>query len=263
MVISALHDNVDMTKPHISEIFERIATDIELKLPDAAVRLKESLLSTLAAAMAGAVSSLYDYIERLSRETLPDTATESGLKRWAKLLGVPRLEDELLESWRLRIIKRLQDRAKIGDGDDYQSWAIASHEAIKTAWVRQGKRLGVIDITLIGRDSPILSDDVLAVALAKIQRLQNVGASIAFHVPVIRPVDITIMGVADKHHTAIEQGLANLFALKNKANDRVLEAEIDAVIQRYTLDYTLLKPAQNIQAVDNELLVLGAVQWLV
>lgn len=75
-------------RPSLSEIVERIRSDIETRLPGADARLRHSLLDVLARAEAGAAAGLYGYLDFLARQLMPDTAEAEYLNRWSSVWGV-------------------------------------------------------------------------------------------------------------------------------------------------------------------------------
>lgn len=77
-------------RPTLAEIRARIAGDIEARLPGADSRLRRSVLTVLAAALAGAVHLLYGYLAWLARQLMPDQAEAEHLARWASIWGVVR-----------------------------------------------------------------------------------------------------------------------------------------------------------------------------
>lgn len=253
--------------PTLPDIYGRICTDIELYLPGAAARAPESLLSTLAAAEAGAVHEVYGFLQWIVRQILPDTADEEVLVRWGNLLNVTRLANEPLENFRSRVVLALQERSRIGDSDDYVRWTLASYADITHAWVVTGGTIPLGDIHIYcvtgNLPSPIPSPELLASATTALDRIRNVGCRVYLMPPTAQTVSIRIAGVPDSVTRAeIEAELARLFARKFYSQALLLEAEIDAAIQRYTLNYTLY-PVGNVQAGSNELITLGGVTWLV
>ncbi len=252
--------------PTLPDIYGRICTDIELYLPGAAARAPESLLSTLASAEAGAVHEVYGFLQWVARQILPDTADEDVLARWGNLLNVTRLPNEPLDNFRARVVLALQERSRIGDADDYVRWTLASHADITHAWVVTGGTIPLGDIHIYcvtgNLPSPVPSPELLTLATAAIDRIRNVGCRVYLLPPSAKNVNISIAGVVGAMRAEIEAELARLFARKFYSNALLLEAEVDAAIQRYTLNYTLF-PVGNVQAVSNELIVLGSVTWLV
>lgn len=79
-----------LSRPSLKTLVERIATDIEARLPGADARLRRSNLSVLAAVEAGVAHGLYGFIQEISKEAIPDTA-EDWLEQWASVWGVARL----------------------------------------------------------------------------------------------------------------------------------------------------------------------------
>lgn len=78
-------------RPTLTQLIDRIQTDIETRLPGTDARLRRALLATLARAEAGAVHGLYGYVDWVSRQIVPDTADDAQLDRHADWWGVPRL----------------------------------------------------------------------------------------------------------------------------------------------------------------------------
>lgn len=81
---------MSFNRPALSEVIERIRSDIETRLPGADSRLRHSVLDVLARTMGGAVSSLYGYLGAISDQILPDTADSAMLARHAAVWGLGR-----------------------------------------------------------------------------------------------------------------------------------------------------------------------------
>ncbi len=79
-----------LSRPSLTQLIERIATDIETKLPGADARLRRSNLTVIGAVEAAVVHSLYGYLQEIAKEAIPDTASD-WLERWATVWGVTRL----------------------------------------------------------------------------------------------------------------------------------------------------------------------------
>lgn len=77
-------------RPTLSQLVERVRSDIETRMPGADSRLRHSLLDVLARVEAGAVAGLYGYLDYLARMLMPDTAEAEYLARWASIWGVRR-----------------------------------------------------------------------------------------------------------------------------------------------------------------------------
>ena len=78
------------TRPTLQQLIDRIAADIEARLPGADARTRRSNLAVLARTQAGAIHGLYGYLDFLSRQVMPDTAEADTLDRHASLRGVTR-----------------------------------------------------------------------------------------------------------------------------------------------------------------------------
>lgn len=73
-------------RPTLTEIIDRVSTDIASRLPGVSTSLlRRSLAGVLARAEAGAVHSLYGYLDFIARQALPDTAEDEYLLRWASI----------------------------------------------------------------------------------------------------------------------------------------------------------------------------------
>jgi uncharacterized phage protein gp47/JayE len=79
------------SRPTFSEILERIKADIDSRLDGADSRLRRSVLSVLAYAMAGIAHGLYGFISWIALQVFPDTAELEFLNRWAAIWGVTRI----------------------------------------------------------------------------------------------------------------------------------------------------------------------------
>lgn len=73
-------------RPTLPDLIERVSTDIASRLPGSSTSLlRRSLAGILARAEAGAVHSLYGYLDFIARQALPDTAEDEYLVRWANI----------------------------------------------------------------------------------------------------------------------------------------------------------------------------------
>lgn len=74
------------TRPTLAELIDRVFTDLASRLPGVnTTLLRRSLAGALARAEAGAVHSLYGYLDYIARQALPDTAEDEFLLRWAAI----------------------------------------------------------------------------------------------------------------------------------------------------------------------------------
>lgn len=78
------------TRPTLAQLIERIAADIESRLPGTDPRTRRSVLAVLARAHAGAVHALYGYLAWAAQQVMPDTAETDILDRLASIWGVAR-----------------------------------------------------------------------------------------------------------------------------------------------------------------------------
>lgn len=74
----------------LQQIESRVQSDIESRLPGTDPRLRNSVLSIIARAVAGAVHSVYGYLDWQSRQLLPDTSDAEVLDRQASLWKILR-----------------------------------------------------------------------------------------------------------------------------------------------------------------------------
>jgi uncharacterized phage protein gp47/JayE len=73
-------------RPTLDELIDRVATDIASRLPGTNFALlRRSLAGALARAEAGAVHSLYGYLDFIAKQAIPDTAEDEYLLRWVAI----------------------------------------------------------------------------------------------------------------------------------------------------------------------------------
>lgn len=73
-------------RPTLTEIIDRLVTDVASRLPGVGTTLlRRSLAGVLARAEAGGIYSLYGYLDFIARQALPDTAEDEYLLRWAAI----------------------------------------------------------------------------------------------------------------------------------------------------------------------------------
>lgn len=78
------------SRPSLSTLIARIASDIQSQLPGTNPLLRRSLLGILGRANAGAVHGLYGHQVIIADQIMPDTSDETYTQRWASIFGVPR-----------------------------------------------------------------------------------------------------------------------------------------------------------------------------
>lgn len=77
-------------RPALTEIINRKITEVDSRIPNASARLRRSVLNALLRASAAVEHGLYGYIERVSKQVVPDTAGAEMLERHANWWGVAR-----------------------------------------------------------------------------------------------------------------------------------------------------------------------------
>jgi len=173
---------------------------------------------------------------------------------------------ETFETWRNRVAKKFAERSKIGDDDDYAQWTKDSHPAITDAWVYQREMgLGSVVIRCIaGNSLSIIPDnETLKKAQITLDKKRNSGATVYLLAATPKIVNITISDITDDVlKVGITKELQLLFRHKRQQSARMRESEIDAAIQRYSIDYTLITPVGDQQCGDKEVFSLGEIQWL-
>jgi uncharacterized phage protein gp47/JayE len=78
------------SRPTLSELIDRVASDIETRLPGTDARLRRSNLNVLARIHAAGVHGLYGFLDWLAKQLMPDTAEAEHLARWTSIWGVTR-----------------------------------------------------------------------------------------------------------------------------------------------------------------------------
>lgn len=79
-----------LERPTLPTIVDRIATDIESRLPGADARLRRSNLTVLGRAQAGAAHGLYGFAVDQARQYIITSSTGTILERWATIWGLSR-----------------------------------------------------------------------------------------------------------------------------------------------------------------------------
>ena len=79
-----------LIRPTIDQIYQRIKADMEARVSSNTPILRFSILGIINSVFTGAIHLVYGYVENISRQLFPDTATGEFLDRWANLYGLPR-----------------------------------------------------------------------------------------------------------------------------------------------------------------------------
>lgn len=84
-------------RPSLTEITDRIRTDMESRLTGGAAVLRRAVIRVISIVYGGAVHLLYGFLDWISRQVFPDTADDAELIRWASLYGIERIPAEFAQ----------------------------------------------------------------------------------------------------------------------------------------------------------------------
>lgn len=84
-------------RPTLSQIIDRIKTDIEGSLNLGSPSLRRSVISVISRAFGGAVHMLHGHLEWVSRQIIVDTASTDYLERYASIWGLTRKPADFAE----------------------------------------------------------------------------------------------------------------------------------------------------------------------
>jgi uncharacterized phage protein gp47/JayE len=73
----------------LGETVDRVADDVKSHVPGADVRLRRRISRAIALALGGVSYLIQKFALNISRETLPDCASDTGVTRWQKMFGLP------------------------------------------------------------------------------------------------------------------------------------------------------------------------------
>lgn len=77
-------------RPTLSEIIERIKNDLISRLNSGSAVLRRSVIYIISITIGGAIHMIYGYLDFISKQLFPSTATGEFLDRWASIWGVIR-----------------------------------------------------------------------------------------------------------------------------------------------------------------------------
>lgn len=77
-------------RPSMPDLVDRVASDIEARVPGADARLRRSNLGVLGRVLAAVAHGLYGFISWVARQVIIDTAEAEILERWAAVWGISR-----------------------------------------------------------------------------------------------------------------------------------------------------------------------------
>lgn len=81
-----------MERPTLKQLIDQGATEFESRLPGVLVRLRIGVLGVLNRVIAGGLSALYKYAERLNKQVWADTCDAEELPKHGARWGVPQIE---------------------------------------------------------------------------------------------------------------------------------------------------------------------------
>lgn len=81
-----------MDRPTLKQLIDQGAAEFESRLPGVLVRLRIGVLGVVNRVMAGGLSALYKYAERLNKQVWPDTCDIEELPAHAARWNIPRVE---------------------------------------------------------------------------------------------------------------------------------------------------------------------------
>lgn len=76
------------SRPTITQLINRAISDLQTRVSGISARLRFTFENALAYAMAGLAHGLHGHLFYISKQILPDTSDEPGVRRWAALLNI-------------------------------------------------------------------------------------------------------------------------------------------------------------------------------
>jgi uncharacterized phage protein gp47/JayE len=115
----------------IVEIADQIKTRVQANLPETTGQLANSVLSIFIESIAGVFYTFEKGLSIVRRDSIALTATTKRLEEYGELYGITRKliatgnsEDESDESYRRRVVQRIQYRPHGGTAGDYEAWLL-------------------------------------------------------------------------------------------------------------------------------------------
>ncbi len=78
------------TKPTLQNLIDAVRADMFSRFPSLDASLPNSFAGSLSEVIAGGNYGLYGYLDFISRQVFPDTASDEYADRWGAILGLPR-----------------------------------------------------------------------------------------------------------------------------------------------------------------------------
>lgn len=80
--------------PALATVVDRVRGDIDSSLPGADSRLRRTALGALSLGLGGVSWLLHKFAGEIAKETLPDCASETGVRRWQSMFGLPDIQPQ-------------------------------------------------------------------------------------------------------------------------------------------------------------------------
>ena len=281
-------------RPGLAVLDERLAADIESRLPGTDPKLRRSLLGLLARAVAGAHHELYGYLDWIARQVFPDTADAAELDRWSRIWGVRRLaathaagtvwraesgaEYETASgvtiadggALRLRLLFRIQSPPRGGTADDYVMWARAVHPDVTRAWATPlASGLGTVTIHFMTDDATgdgVPTTTVVDAVQDDIDARRPVTAAVTVSAPTAVALDVTIGSLAPDTaavRAAIQGEIKDLILRESAPGATILISHIREAISAAAgeTDHVLTSPGADVDHAASQIAVEGTFTW--
>lgn len=180
-----------------------------------------------------------------------------------EIAGGTGLED--IEHWRERIIIAFNEKQIVGKLDDYNFWAVSSHQDIDYAWALDNTPAAGNVTVYIGAHNvnPLLNDEIKTIAQTYIDANRLAGCHAFVQTPVLKVVNVTISEVTDiDTRNEITAALQQYLISRSGSRETLRPSEISNVIQTITNEFTLVFPASPIPLSDKALHSMGGITWL-
>ncbi len=276
-------------KTDLKSVISRAVADFELHTGERANA--NQVVEAIIASYSGAAHALYVYIENRLLELKPTRASAEGLADFAEQTDTPRKPNETLDEWRARIIRALDPKPRIGTKDDLAFWATA-YEDIRIAyplsnqrpardlpnapppenWMLSGfeKAFGYASLILVAKDDE--NGEIITLTEARKTQIrteieQKMPAGSFLFVKQSAPqlinfkINYPDATERDNIITALQK---RIIASNSEAGILLTIEQIHSAILSVIKadDYTLIEPTQSIQAISDNYLKLGTVEWV-
>ena len=182
-------------------------------------------------------------------------------------------DEESDDALQARLLFRLKNPPQAGTKEDYERWAREAHSSVTRAWTRAIARgLGTVDVYMMTDDATANGIPTAAVVAAVQTYIDDDRRPVTADVDAIAPtpkvLDITITNV-DPSTQAVQDAvmaeLKDLVTRDTEPGGTLLVSRIREAIStaQGELDHELTTPVADTDALDAEIIVLGAVTFAV